>query len=67
MDQSMVDITEIVADGRSVRAGDEVVLIGSQGDAHLSAEDVAARLGTINYEVVSRLMARIPRVAMNEE
>jgi Alr-MurF fusion protein len=64
MDQSMVDITEVVADGASVRAGDEVVLIGSQGDAHLSAEDVAARLGTINYEVVSRLMARIPRVAI---
>lgn len=67
MDQSMVDITEIVADGVSVQAGDEVVLLGAQGNAQLSAEDVAAQLGTINYEVVSRLMARIPRVAMNDE
>ncbi|MBX2998504.1 MAG: alanine racemase [Caldilineaceae bacterium] len=67
MDQSMVDITEIVAAGKDVRAGDEVVLLGAQGDARLSAEDVAAQLGTINYEVVSRLMARIPRIAINDE
>jgi alanine racemase len=67
MDQCMVDITEIVAEGAAVRAGDEVVLIGAQGNVRLRAEDVAAQLGTINYEVVSRLMARIPRVAMNKE
>ena len=43
---------------------DEVVLIGAQGTSVLSAEDVAAQLETINYEVVSRLMARLPRIVV---
>jgi alanine racemase len=42
--------------------GDEVVLIGQQGDATLTAEQVAQRLGTINYEVVAEILARVPRV-----
>jgi alanine racemase len=58
MDQCMIDVTHIP----HVRSGDEVVLIGYQGDATLSAEEVAARLGTINYEVVSEILARVPRV-----
>jgi Alr-MurF fusion protein len=66
MDQTIVDVTEIIAAGEQVRQGDEVVLIGAQGNQSLSAEEVATRLGTINYEVVSRLMARIPRVGSNE-
>jgi alanine racemase len=45
-----------------VRLGDEVVLIGTQGDDQITAEDVAERLGTINYEVVSEILARVPRV-----
>jgi len=44
------------------RAGDEVVLIGRQGQATLTAEQVARRLGTSNYEVVSAILARVPRV-----
>jgi Alr-MurF fusion protein len=66
MDQTIVDITKIIAAGERVCQGDEVVLIGVQGNQSLSAEEVATRLGTINYEVVSRLMARIPRVGSNE-
>jgi Alr-MurF fusion protein len=66
MDQTIVDVTEISAACEQVRQGDEVVLIGAQGNQSLSAEEVATRLGTINYEVVSRLMARIPRVGSNE-
>lgn len=58
MDQCMVDISHIPG----VRVGDEVVLIGQQGEASLSAETVAQRLGTINYEVVSEILARVPRV-----
>jgi Alr-MurF fusion protein len=65
MDQTIVDVTEISVAGEQVRQGDEVVLIGAQGNQSLSAEEVATRLGTINYEVVSRLMARIPRVGSN--
>lgn len=58
MDQSMVDISHIAG----VRVGDEVVLIGQQGTAALTAETVASRLGTINYEVVAEILARVPRV-----
>jgi len=58
MDQSMVDISHIP----EVRVGDEVVLIGRQGNAALTAETVAQRLGTINYEVVAEILARVPRV-----
>ena len=58
MDQCIIDITHIPR----VRVGDEVVLIGQQGTASLTAEQVAQRLGTINYEVVSEILARVPRV-----
>lgn len=58
MDQTMVDVTHIPA----ATQGDEVVLIGTQGAASLTAEAVAAELGTINYEVVSEILARVPRV-----
>jgi alanine racemase len=57
MDQSMINVTRVP----DVRVGDEVVLIGSQGDETITAEEVAERLGTINYEVVSVIMARVPR------
>jgi alanine racemase len=59
MDQSMIDVTHIP----EVRLGDEVVLIGRQGDDELTAEAVAGRLGTIAYEVVAELLARVPRVS----
>lgn len=58
MDQCMVDVTHIP----DVKIGDEVVLIGRQGEANLSAETIAERLGTANYEVVSEILARVPRV-----
>jgi alanine racemase len=59
MDQSMIDVTDIPG----VRIGDEVVLIGQQGGQAISAEDVAAHIGTINYEVVSAILPRVPRVS----
>ncbi len=58
MDQCMVDVSHIP----QTRTGDEVVLIGRQGNAVLTAEQVAHRLGTINFEVVSEILARVPRV-----
>src|SRR5256885_116060 len=58
MDQCMVDVSQLP----QTRAGDEVVLIGRQGQATLTAEQVAQRLGTSNYEVVSAILARVPRV-----
>ena len=53
MDQTMINVTDIP----DVRQGDEVVLIGRQGDNRISAEEVAERLSTINYEVVSAILA----------
>jgi alanine racemase len=58
MDQTMIDVTDIPA----VEIGDEVVLIGKQGDEELSAEEVGERLGTNNYETVTTISARVPRV-----
>lgn len=59
MDMAMVD----VSDDPAVSRGDPVVLIGRQGDSEITAEDVASRLGTINYEVVTQILARVPREA----
>lgn len=59
MDQCAINVTHIP----NVRQGDEVILIGRQGNQIITAEEVAERLGTINYEVVSELLARIPRVS----
>ncbi|HEU5441417.1 MAG TPA: alanine racemase, partial [Ktedonobacterales bacterium] len=59
MDQCMVDVTAIPG----VQTGDEVVLIGRQGDDELTADAVAHRLGTISYEVVAELLARVPRMS----
>jgi alanine racemase len=57
MDMSMVDVTAVPG----ARPGDEVVLIGAQGGQRITAEEVAGRLGTVAYEVVSQILARVPR------
>jgi alanine racemase len=62
MDQCMINVTHIP----EVKMGDEVVLIGAQGDDRIRAEDVAVNLGTNNYETVSLIMARVPRVYLAE-
>ncbi|MDE0196266.1 MAG: alanine racemase, partial [bacterium] len=62
MDQLMVDCgPEDGVSGEGVAAGDEVVLIGRQGDESIAAEEVAARLGTIPYEVVCDIGRRVRR------
>jgi alanine racemase len=62
MDQILVDVTALR--GRA-RVGDEVVLIGRQADAELTADTLAATLGTINYEIVTSLAPRVPRIPTN--
>lgn len=64
MDQCVVDVTAI-AEHAPVRQGDEAVLIGRQGEQELSAQEVGRRLGTINYDVVSRILGRVPRVMVD--
>jgi alanine racemase len=56
MDMLMIDVT-----GLDLSPGDEVVLIGRQGDQEISAREMAAAIGTIPWEVVCRLGARIER------
>ena len=59
MDQSLVDVTALR--GR-VAVGDEVVLIGEQGAEEICADELAEKLGTINYEIVTGITDRVPRL-----
>lgn len=58
MDMMMVDVT-----GEDVSPGDEVVLIGQQGEEQLTVREIAATIGSIPWEVVCRLGSRIQRVS----
>jgi alanine racemase len=55
MDQLMVEVDDDVA------VGDEVVLLGSQGEACVRPEEVADAVGSIAYEVLTSVGARVPR------
>jgi len=57
MNLTIVDVTKL----KDVKVGDEVVLIGKQGKEYISAEEIAKKIGTINYEVVTRINPLIPR------
>jgi alanine racemase len=61
MDMSLVDVTPL---RDRVSLGDEVVLIGRQGDQEITADELAGKLGTINYEIVTRIAERVPRVVI---
>jgi len=63
MDQCMVDITDIDGD---VKVGDEVVLFGKQGEKEIKVEELASLIGTINYEIISIVGKRIPRVYLHK-
>ncbi len=60
MDQLMVALGPAIADETTV--GDEVVVIGRQGAEEITATEVAQRLGTIAYAVMTSVSARVPRV-----
>lgn len=63
MDQCMIRLSDAESAGSArIQPGEEVVLIGKQGDAVLSAEEVAGKLGTLNYELTCMLAARVPRI-----
>ena len=63
MDQCMIDVTDIKEE---VRIGDEVVMFGSQGDKQITVEEVAGNAGTINYETISVVGKRVPRVYIKD-
>jgi alanine racemase len=56
MDMAMIDVT-----GMDVAPGDEAVIIGRQGDEAIDVREMAAAIGTIPYELLCRLGARIQR------
>jgi alanine racemase len=58
MDLTMLDVGAVP----DVQMEDEVVIFGRQGSAYLTADDLARELGTINYEIVCDLTARVQRV-----
>jgi alanine racemase len=60
---SMDNVTIDLGPETEVEPGDEAVLIGAQGDDAILAEEMAARLQTINYEVTCGISARVPRRA----
>lgn len=57
MNMTLVDVTHVP----NVAVGTAVTLLGSDGDERISAEQLASWMGTINYEVVSRIHPSIPR------
>lgn len=57
MDQLMVDTGDL-----DVAVGDEVVLLGRQGDQRIRAEEWAERIGTIGYEITCGISTRVPRL-----
>ncbi len=58
MDMCMIDVTGVPC----VAEGDEAALIGSQGDERITADDIAAKIGTISYEVLCGVSNRVPRI-----
>lgn len=61
MNMFMVDVTEI----SSVQLEDEVIIIGKNGNLEITADEIAQKIGTINYEVVSRINPLLPRIVVN--
>jgi len=58
MDQRLLDVTRLRGE---VGLGSEVVIIGRQGEAEIGADELADKLGTINYEIVTGISPRVPR------
>ncbi|GLX66382.1 alanine racemase [Paenibacillus glycanilyticus] len=65
MDQCMIALDAASAE-TAVEPGEEVVLIGRQGQQEITAGELASQLGTINYEVTCMVAARVPRVYVRD-
>ena len=61
MDQSLLDVSQLRG---KVQKGDEVVIIGQQGKEQITADELAIKLGTINYEVVTSIAQRVNRIVV---
>jgi alanine racemase len=58
MDLTMIDVSEI----KDAEVGDEVVLMGQQGNEEVGCAELAERAGTITWEITTRIGARVRRV-----
>ncbi len=61
MDYFMIDLTDVVAATGEIFPGEEVILLGEQQGESVRAEELAARAGTITYEIFTRISDRVPR------
>ena len=61
MDQCLIDVTSLRG---TVETGDDVVIIGKQGKDSITADELARKLGTINYEIVTNIAERVTRSAL---
>ncbi|HXS46738.1 MAG TPA: alanine racemase [Solirubrobacterales bacterium] len=59
---SMDNVTVDLGPATDIEPGEEAVLIGSQGEETILAEDLARRMDTINYEITCGISARVPRI-----
>ncbi len=64
MDETLVDVTALR--GR-IGLGDEVAIVGKQGAEEITADELAETLDTINYEIVTAISRRVPRIAVGPE
>ncbi len=61
MDQLVLDVTHI----KKVALDDEVVIIGNQEEETILADELAKKISTINYEIVSSILPRVPKIYKN--
>ncbi len=61
MDQIMIDVTDVQAQGGALNVGESVILIGRQGNDEITAREWAAWAGTVPYEIFCGISARVPR------
>ncbi len=63
IDECMIDVTDITS---GVKVGDDVVLFGSMGKQVISVNELAVKMGTINYEVICAISSRVPRIYIRD-
>jgi alanine racemase len=63
MDMTLIDVTDV----SHVAVDDYVTLLGSEGEAAITAEDLGELLGTISYEITCGISSRVPRIYLEKE
>ncbi len=63
MDMTLIDVTDVTG----VQTNDQVVLLGTDGEKKITAEEIGAAAGTISYEITCGISNRVPRISRHEE